>query len=56
LDIKKLRILRKKAIDEYLEIYSEEETDEILEELSEKGIEGKYIPFCKAIEFVLVGN
>ncbi len=57
LNIKKLKILREKAINEYFEIYEiddlkENEIQESILDLNQK-VEGKYIPFCKAIKFIL---
>lgn len=56
LDIEKLNILRKTAINEFFDIYVEEATEEelriLLEDLEEM-VDGEYVPFCKAIQFVL---
>ena len=56
LDIEKLKILRKRAINEYFEIFVEEANEEELEELLmdlEQKVDGKFTPFCKAIQYVL---
>lgn len=56
LDIEKLKILRKTAINNYFELFVDEADEEelagLLEDLEEK-VDGKFAPFCKAIQYVL---